>query len=267
MITGVDAPQTTATDLMRDAKLRSARSAPQLLVRLDRGVGAGRRKPATHSVGPYIYCSGNKEAAPICRRRLPPHHRHLLLLCGLAAALAGVHFAGSSTKAYQSMSSPICLLPSLHRSGRDRGTTPGMSLPLSRHAFGRVLILLLPASCRSWTCPSGRQVTYASSSSCGCSFYGLGERSTELEIAPARRSRGAAILFMIVKGCGARLKTKVGVFAPAAPRRSPSQRDVPAGRLRLTVRTTKGRPQRDLSIATAAPETFSSPLTTALTAV
>src|SRR5260370_16867449 len=64
-------------------------------------------------LGRYIYAIGNKEAAAylagVNTRRVTVI---CFVLCGLAAALAGVLLAGYSTKAYPPMRDPY-LLPSL----------------------------------------------------------------------------------------------------------------------------------------------------------
>ena len=64
-------------------------------------------------LGRYIYAIGNKEAAAylagVNTRRVTVI---CFVLCGLAAALAGVLLAGYSTKAYQAMGDAY-LLPSI----------------------------------------------------------------------------------------------------------------------------------------------------------
>lgn len=111
--TGGYAPQTAATDLMRTLASERTLGIPNALF-----VWAAvsvlvavilQRMP----LGRYIYAIGNKEAAAylsgVDTRRVTVI---CFVLCGLAAALAGVLLAGYSTKAYQGMGDAY-LLPSI----------------------------------------------------------------------------------------------------------------------------------------------------------
>ena len=129
--------------------------------------------------GRYIYAIGNKEAAAylagVNTRRVTVI---CFILCGLAAALAGVLLAGYSTKAYQAMGDTY-LLPSiaavviggtniLGGRGRYLGTLVGV-----------VLIVLLNSVLSIMAMPeAGRQVIYGLVIILMLLVYGRGERVT-----------------------------------------------------------------------------------------
>jgi ribose transport system permease protein len=177
--TGGYAPQTGATDLMRMLAGDRTLSIPNALfvwaavsvlvvVILQR-----------MSLGRYIYAIGNKEAAAylagVNTRRVTVV---CFVLCGLAAALAGVLLAGYSTKAYQGMGDAY-LLPSiaavviggtniLGGRGRYLGTLIGV-----------VLIVLLNSVLSIMEMPeAGRQVIYGLVIIFMLLVYGRGERVT-----------------------------------------------------------------------------------------
>jgi len=176
--TGGYAPQTAATELMRTSP-RSTRSAsPTPCVWASVSVLAVvilQRTP----LGRYIYAIGNKEAAAylagVDTRRVTVI---CFMLCGLAAALAGVLLAGYSTKAYQAMGDAY-LLPSiaavviggtniLGGRGRYLGTLVGV-----------VLIVLLNSVLSIMAMPeAGRQVIYGLVIILMLLVYGRGERVT-----------------------------------------------------------------------------------------
>ena len=130
-------------------------------------------------LGRYIYAIGNKEAAAylagVDTRRVTVI---CFVLCGLAAALAGVLLAGYSTKAYQAMGDAY-LLPSiaavviggtniLGGRGRYLGTLVGV-----------VLIVLLNSVLSIMDMPeAGRQVIYGLVIILMLLVYGRGERVT-----------------------------------------------------------------------------------------
>jgi ribose transport system permease protein len=130
-------------------------------------------------LGRYIYAIGNKEAAAylsgVDTRRVTVI---CFMLCGLAAALAGVLLAGYSTKAYQAMGDAY-LLPSiaavviggtniLGGRGRYLGTLVGV-----------VLIVLLNSVLSIMEMPeAGRQVIYGLVIILMLLVYGRGERVT-----------------------------------------------------------------------------------------
>jgi ribose transport system permease protein len=130
-------------------------------------------------LGRYIYAIGNKEAAAylagVNTRRVTVI---CFVLCGLAAALAGVLLAGYSTKAYQAMGDAY-LLPSiaavviggtniLGGRGRYLGTLVGV-----------VLIVLLNSVLSIMDMPeAGRQVIYGLVIILMLLVYGRGERVT-----------------------------------------------------------------------------------------
>jgi ribose transport system permease protein len=135
--TGGYAPQTAATDLMRTLASEHTLGIPNALF-----VWAAvsvvvvvilQRTP----LGRYIYAIGNKEAAAylagVDTRRVTVI---CFMLCGLAAALAGVLLAGYSTKAYQAMGDAY-LLPSIAAVVIGGHKHSGRSWPLSRHAGRR----------------------------------------------------------------------------------------------------------------------------------
>ncbi|MGY4434227.1 ribose/xylose/arabinose/galactoside ABC-type transport system permease subunit [Bradyrhizobium sp. F1.13.1] len=177
--TGGYAPQTGATDLMRmlagdrtlgipNALFVWAAVSVLVVVILQR-----------MSLGRYIYAIGNKEAAAylagVNTRRVTVV---CFVLCGLAAALAGVLLAGYSTKAYQGMGDAY-LLPSiaavviggtniLGGRGRYLGTLIGV-----------VLIVLLNSVLSIMEMPeAGRQVIYGLVIIFMLLVYGRGERVT-----------------------------------------------------------------------------------------
>ncbi len=130
-------------------------------------------------LGRYIYAIGNKEAAAylagVNTRRVTVI---CFVLCGPAAALAGVLLAGYSTKAYQAMGDAY-LLPSiaavviggtniLGGRGRYLGTL-----------VGAVLIVLLNSVLSIMDMPeAGRQVIYGLVIILMLLVYGRGERVT-----------------------------------------------------------------------------------------
>jgi ribose transport system permease protein len=131
------------------------------------------------TLGRYVYAIGNKEAAAylagVDTRRI---NVICFMLCGVAAALAGVLLAGYSTKAYQGMGDAY-LLPSiaavviggtniLGGRGRYLGTLIGV-----------VLIVLLNSVLSIMDMPeAGRQVIYGLVIIFMLLVYGRGERVT-----------------------------------------------------------------------------------------
>jgi ribose transport system permease protein len=177
--TGGFAPDTHATPLMRTLAAEHTFGVPNALfvwlaVSLVIVVILQRM-----SLGRYIYAIGNKEAAAylagVDTRRVTVV---CFMLCGLAAALAGVLLAGYSTKAYQGMGDAY-LLPSiaavviggtniLGGRGRYLGTLIGV-----------VLIVLLNSVLSIMEMPeAGRQVIYGLVIISMLLVYGRGERVT-----------------------------------------------------------------------------------------
>jgi ribose transport system permease protein len=171
--TGGYAPQTGATDLMRMLASPNA-----LFVWIAVSVLVTIVLQRT-TLGRYVYAIGNKEAAAylagVDTRRITVI---CFMLCGVAAALAGVLLAGYSTKAYQGMGDAY-LLPSiaavviggtniLGGRGRYLGTLIGV-----------VLIVLLNSVLSIMDMPeAGRQVIYGLVIIFMLLVYGRGERVT-----------------------------------------------------------------------------------------
>ena len=177
--TGGYAPQTTATDLMQTLASGRTLGIPNALfvwVAVSVLVVVILQRTA---LGRYIYAIGNKEAAAylagVDTRRVTVLG---FMLCGLAAALAGVLLAGYSTKAYQGMGDAY-LLPSiaavviggtniLGGRGRYLGTLVGV-----------VLIVLLNSVLSIMEMPeAGRQVIYGLVIIGMLLVYGRSERVT-----------------------------------------------------------------------------------------
>jgi ribose transport system permease protein len=177
--TGGYAPQTSATELMRFlASSRTLGIPNALFVWAAVSVMVAvllQRTP----LGRYMYAIGNREAAAylagVDTRRVTVIG---FVLCGLAAALAGVLLAGYSTKAYQGMGDAY-LLPAiaavviggtdiLGGRGRYLGTLVGV-----------VLIVLLNSVLSIMDMPeAGRQVIYGAVIIVMLLVYGRSERVT-----------------------------------------------------------------------------------------
>ena len=177
--TGGFAPQTGATDLMQSLASERTLGIPDALFVWTAVsvlvVVILQRTP----LGRYIYAIGNKEAAAylagVNTRRVTVI---CFMLCGLAAALAGILLAGYSTKAYQAMGD-FYLLPSiaavviggtniLGGRGRYLGTLVGV-----------VLIVLLNSVLSIMAMPeAGRQMIYGLVIILMLLVYGRGERVT-----------------------------------------------------------------------------------------
>lgn len=177
--TGGYAPQTAATDPMRLLASDRTLGIPNALFVWAAVSALVVLILQRMALGRYIYAIGNKEAAAylagVNTRRVTAV---CFILCGLAAALAGVLLAGYSTKAYQGMGDAY-LLPSiaavviggtniLGGRGRYLGTLIGV-----------VLIVLLNSVLSIMEMPeAGRQVIYGLVIIFMLLVYGRGERVT-----------------------------------------------------------------------------------------
>ncbi|MBR0719043.1 ABC transporter permease [Bradyrhizobium liaoningense] len=175
--TGGYAPQTAATDLMRTLAADRTLGIPHALfvwAAVSVLVVAMLQRTA---LGRYIYAIGNKEAAAylagVDTRRVTVI---CFVICGGAAALAGVLLAGYSTKAYQGMGDAY-LLPAIAAV-----VIGGTNILGGRGCYlgtliGVVLIVLLNSVLSIMEMPeAGRQVIYGLVIILMLLVYGRGER-------------------------------------------------------------------------------------------